>query len=83
MKRDPYFKFVALVVLSAVVLAFSGIGDTVVPDTVPLARATPFDASATYTASVEPAAPAVTNAPANETPVVKHPRRPRASKPVS
>lgn len=81
MKKDPYFKFVALVVLSGVLLAVSSVGDTVVPTTVPLAQAT------SYTASIEPTAvstlTAATPADSVVKPAVKQPRRHRAPKPVS
>jgi hypothetical protein len=81
MKQDPYFKFVALVVLSGVVLAVSGIGDTIVPTTVPLAQAT------TRTPSVVPAdvttITATTPADSVAKPTRKQLRRLRAQKPVS
>jgi hypothetical protein len=81
MKNDPYFKFVALVVLSGVVLAVSSVGDTIVPTTVPLGQATSYTASAEN----EVATTIATATPAGSTakPTPKHPRRLRAPKPVS
>lgn len=77
MKHDPYFKFVAVVVLSGVVLALASTGKSSAAIAEVTAQAP------VYTASIQPASPVETVSPAQPAPVTRKHHRLFRQKPVS